>query len=116
MSRRPDGATARSEWLRVRITPDGLAALDDARGELDRSEFVRRAIDAATQGVPASVAEPGPISGDISGEIRAAAPAREPAPAPERGRRQRLALGAHPFAPVEPYSLMCKCGYAARYH
>jgi hypothetical protein len=44
MPRRPDGRTARTAWLKVRITREGLAALDAARGATSRSTFVRDAV------------------------------------------------------------------------
>lgn len=39
--RKPDAGTPRVEWLRVRLTPQESAAIDEARGELTRSAYVR---------------------------------------------------------------------------
>lgn len=36
------GMLARTKILQVRITPSGMGRLDHVRGELSRSEFVRR--------------------------------------------------------------------------
>lgn len=44
MAGRPHGAHARTEMLRVRLTPEGLAVLDRLRGPLDRSAYVRSLI------------------------------------------------------------------------
>jgi uncharacterized protein (DUF1778 family) len=44
MARPPDGKTARTEWLKLRVTPEDLAAIDHARGGEDRSSFVRQAV------------------------------------------------------------------------
>lgn len=44
MAGRPHGAEARSEEVKFRITPSGLAALDKARGPLDRSTYLRRLV------------------------------------------------------------------------
>jgi len=44
MGRHPDGATARTEWLKLRITPEDRAEIDRARGDLSRSAFVREAV------------------------------------------------------------------------
>lgn len=45
MARRPDGASARTEFLRVRITAGGLEKIDKQRrpGE-SRSAYIRRLI------------------------------------------------------------------------
>ena len=44
MAGRPDGQTARDEMLRIRMTAQGMEALDRARGPVTRSEYVRRLI------------------------------------------------------------------------
>jgi hypothetical protein len=44
MGRHPDGATARTEWLRLRITREGLAEIDRVRGDETVSAFVRNAV------------------------------------------------------------------------
>jgi hypothetical protein len=44
MGRHPDGATARTEWLKLRITPEGLAEINRVRGNETVSAFVRQAI------------------------------------------------------------------------
>ena len=44
MPRRPHGRTARTAWLKARITREGLAALDAARGATSRSTIVRDAV------------------------------------------------------------------------
>lgn len=41
--RKPDGAEARSTGVHVRLTPAGLAAIDQARGRQSRSAFMREA-------------------------------------------------------------------------
>jgi len=44
MGRHPDGATARTEWLKLRITDEGLAEIHRVRGDDTLSAFVRLAI------------------------------------------------------------------------
>lgn len=41
MPRHPDGAEPRALTLHVRITPKGLATLDQLRGDKSRSAYVR---------------------------------------------------------------------------
>jgi hypothetical protein len=102
VARRPDGEVARSEVLRLRLTRDELAAIDTARGEVPRSEFVRAAVVAAMS-VPADR----PEHAAAAGHVPAAEPAAVSVPvsrSPElaRGRGRRL---GHPFAPNEPGGL-----------
>lgn len=42
MSRRPDGTTARTVIIAMRLTPTGGEMLDRLRGDLSRSAFMRQ--------------------------------------------------------------------------
>ncbi len=44
MPRRPDGPSARTESVTVRLTPSQAHTLDAKRGAISRSEFIRRLI------------------------------------------------------------------------
>jgi hypothetical protein len=46
MAGRPRGEAARSELLRVRVTKEGKAAVDRARGGLSVSDYIRGLIKA----------------------------------------------------------------------
>lgn len=49
MGRPSMGASARREYVTVRLTPSELAKLDAVRGATPRSEFIRRAVGAAVE-------------------------------------------------------------------
>ena len=119
MPRRPDGTTARTELLKLRLTPEGLAALDQARGEVSRSAFVRAAVAAQVRRLSVAVTE----TETVEPVVEVAVPA--PAPGPERSAEPGPAGGqvsvggrrlGHPFAPFAAGSLVCKCGSPVRYH
>jgi len=48
MARPPDGDVARTERLSFRVTRPDLAAINAARGDLSRSEYLRQLIEAET--------------------------------------------------------------------
>jgi hypothetical protein len=89
MARGPDGATARMRWLAFRLTDDGLAAIDAARGEMTRSAFVRAA-------VAAEVHRLDPVSADALPASPAPTPARPPLPPAVA-------------APLQPASVLPRC-------
>jgi hypothetical protein len=49
MAGRPQGATARTTILNVRLTPQGMAALDGLRGGVSRSAYIRGLLAAEAQ-------------------------------------------------------------------
>lgn len=44
MARTPDGPSARTEYVPVRLTKSQAAHLDESRGAISRSEYIRRLI------------------------------------------------------------------------
>lgn len=53
MAGRPRGSTARSETLRIRVTPAGKKVADRARGGMSMSDYIRDLIakDAKSKGI-----------------------------------------------------------------
>lgn len=49
MGRPSMGASARREYVTLRLSPRELARLDAVRGKIPRSEFIRKAVGAAVE-------------------------------------------------------------------
>lgn len=58
---------ARDESISLKVSAEGLAALDRARGQWSRSEYTRQALARAINGVPPG--EPAKLRGPVTGEV-----------------------------------------------
>ena len=104
MGRHPDGATARTYTLRLRIAPEGLAAIDEARGD---------------RPVPRSYGKPPPPTSVASPRSPHERPTRERHGLPDIGRpsnpgplKRKTQLSTSPVA-ASPSTTKPRCTHAA---